>query len=828
MADRNATRVRELFDDLVDQPADVRAAKLDELQQESPSIAERLRRLLGAHDRATSFGSILQTDGRPSNPPETIGPYRLLERLGEGGMGVVYLAEQRKPVNRRVAIKIIRPGMASKEVIQRFEAERQALALMSHPGIARILDGGETESGLPYFVMEHVSGLPLLRYCNEKKLDIRARLQLMHKVCQAVQHAHQKGVIHRDLKPSNILVSEEHGEPHPKIIDFGVAKAIAQPLTSAALHTRFGSMVGTPDYMSPEQCSSGNIDIDTRSDVYSLGAILYELLSGQLPYNFEQRKLGEADILLALRNEHPQTLSRRARDTSEAAARDRRFEEGRFLARALRGELDWIVGKAISPIRQYRYDSALALADDIDRYLHDVPVLAAPPSLAYRSRKFVARHTLGVSLAGISLTLLAIFSVLMTLQVAETRAERNRAIAEARSSAAAIEFLLHSFRVPQEFGEIGGNLPIRTVLDRNREALLEETELTLDARLRINMALADAYQALGLHEDAAKVLEEAVQFLNAIGEPIPTRIKVDLADVARLSHDTQRARSLLVEVLEETEGGKNDKSIRETALLLLAMVEMDMGRLDEARRLLSLADPDAERLTSSSSLDSIFGRIQLYSISGELDKARALATEMQAWFESRRGRNSLPSIQLLSSIAGIDWAEGRDSAANERYRDIHARLLATLGGNNELVDRAELNIAATTTDAHESNLLLEKLLVRGRETHGAGSPQLVELLATAAATGARHNGCENRYLEMVDEALAITARHFGEGHASAAFVHFQKARVLALCGESDSAMAELMMTEPVPLLKHRAIHDVDLVSLRERDDFAQWATTRKQ
>jgi serine/threonine protein kinase/tetratricopeptide (TPR) repeat protein len=376
-------------------------------------------------------------------PDSVIGPYKLLEQIGEGGMGLVFVAEQKQPIRRKVALKVIKPGMDTRAVIARFEAERQALALMDHPNIAKVLDAGATASGRPYFVMELVKGIPITDYCDQNRLTVRKRLGLFLQVCQAVQHAHQKGIIHRDLKPSNVLVTPpsqwDANLPPPfeggdkggvvRIIDFGVAKAIGQQLTDKTLHTNAAQLIGTPLYMSPEQADMSGLDVDTRTDIYSLGVILYRLLVGSTPLQGRRLKeAGLAEMLKMIKEDEPPKPSTRLANCDNAAkiAAARRTEPAK-LARLLSGELDWIVMKCLEKDRVRRYEAANGLARDIERYLHDEPVEACPPSRGYRLRKLARKYRMLLRVAGVFVVVLVLGAGISVWEAVQATRERNRA-----------------------------------------------------------------------------------------------------------------------------------------------------------------------------------------------------------------------------------------------------------------------------------------------------------------------------------------------------------------------------------------------------------------
>jgi serine/threonine-protein kinase len=503
-----------------------------------------------------------------------IGPYHLLEPIGEGGFGVVFMAEQQQPVRRKVALKVLKPGMDSRQVIARFEAERQALALMDHPNIARILDAGQTPAGRPYFVMELVKGIPITDYCDQAGLPVRGRLELFVAVCRAVQHAHQKGIIHRDIKPANVLVTLHDGTPVAKVIDFGVAKALGQPLTDKALFTGFAQLVGTPLYMSPEQAALGGLDVDTRCDVYALGVLLYELLTGTTPFDSGRLRTASFDeVRRIIREEEPARPSRRlstpGRATTGVSA-PRRGDPKR-LGRLFRGELDWVVMKCLEKDRNRRYDTAGGLAGDVENYLHDRPVLACPPSVVYRVRTFARRKKTGLAVAGLVLLAAALLGggAAWTLRDRAARsaaAERevSRALdeattlqaqarwAEALEAARRAERLLPggaSDELPGRARELRKDLEMALCLERIRfPEAVGGTEGKFDERAA-DARLARAFREYGIDvetlepaEAAERVRARAIRLELAAALDYWARVRTTLPE----GNDTLRARLLAV------------------------------------------------------------------------------------------------------------------------------------------------------------------------------------------------------------------------------------------------------------------------------------------
>jgi serine/threonine protein kinase len=565
-----------------------RAAYLDRACTGQPALRHEIEELLAAHaadnvlDRPrVELGHTgpYESDGCPAAAVgEPIGPYKLLERIGEGGMGEVWVADQQTPIKRRVALKLIKPGMDSRNVLGRFEAERQALAVMDHPNIAMVLDAGTTPDGRPYFVMELVKGTPITEFCDARRLTPHERLELFVPVCQAIQHAHQKGVIHRDIKPSNVLVALHDETPVPKVIDFGVAKAIGQQLTEKTIYTGFGALVGTPAYMAPEQATFNQLDIDTRADVYALGVLLYELLTGSPPLEPERLKKAALDEMLRIvRDEEPPRPSQRlSTSQSQATIAATRQSDPVKLSQMMRRELDWIVMKALEKDRGRRYETANGLAKDVQRYLAGDAVEACPPTLAYRLRKVYRRNRAAVlTAAAFALVLVAATGVSVAFAVQARRAEtlavaerdqvaaaEARAADEAAEAKAVNEFFCRDVlgrANPLLFGD--REMKVRTILDEITPQIESRFGSRPLAEATVRHAVGDAYLGMGEMARARPQLERAFAIRQQLlGDRNPDTLLTQggLALVTGIFGDHKRSRSLAEEAVQKARKALGD------------------------------------------------------------------------------------------------------------------------------------------------------------------------------------------------------------------------------------------------------------------------------
>ena len=645
-----------------------------------------------------------RTSASGSGSSGGFGPYRFLQRLGEGGMGEVWLAEQLRPVRRQVAIKIVKAGMDTAQVVARFEAERQALAVMDHPAIAKVFDGGTTPEGRPYFAMEYVRGEAITRYCDRQRLPIRDRLDLFIQLCDGVQHAHQKGIIHRDLKPSNVLVSVAEDRPVPRIIDFGIAKAVAQQLTERPLFTEIGGFLGTPEYMSPEQAELTPVDVDTRSDVYSLGVMLYDLLVGALPFDSAGlRQAGVDEIRRTIREKDPPRPSTRITQSGPAsipAAEQRRTQPAK-LAAVLRGDLDWVTMKALEKDRTRRYQTANALALDVRRHLNHEPVSAGPPGAAYRARKFVRRHRVGVAAVTALLALVLAFAAIMAVQARRIARERDRANQEAATATQVSDFLVGMFRVSDPSEARGNTLTAREILATGARQLEPGLREQPQVRARLQATIGAVYTGLGMYADAQPLLERALQIQRALlGEDSPESLTTanHLANVYWYQGKYQEAEPLYRDIVERRTrvlGDDHPDTLR--ANFDLAGTYAGQKRWDEFERLgrdvlakqrQVLGDAHADTLSSLNNLQ------YFYYQQGRYADAERLGVEVYEGRRSIHGDDHPETLGALHNVATIYDALGRYGEAEPLYLKALAASRRVLGDEHAQTCRTYSRLAS--------------------------------------------------------------------------------------------------------------------------------------
>ena len=741
----------------------------------------------------------------PIDDLESVGPYRIRERLGEGGMGAVYVAEQKEPVKRHVALKIIKPGMDSRDVVARFEAERQALALMDHPCIAKVYDGGATAEGRPYFAMELVRGVRITEYCDMNKLDIRERLRVFVQACDAVQHAHQKGVVHRDLKPSNILVVDHDGKPMPKVIDFGIAKAMGQRLTDKSLHTQRGVLLGTPAYMSPEQAESSGLDVDTRTDIYSLGVILYEMLAGKLP--FEDKDLQGFAAVVTLRETEPPTPSDRFRKLGERGKRiaELRDTDPGELGKRLKGDLDWIVMKAMEKDRNRRYETANGLRLEIERYLNDEPVLARAPSATYRMGKFVRRHRAGVVAAGIATLALVASSVLATAGMVRARRAEARALQEAATAEQVSDFLVGLFEGVDPYLTPGREPTARALLDQGAERI--ETELGGQpvVQARMMKTMGRAYRGLGLYESSTPLLQGSLEKLIELhgdenGEA--ARAKVDLAYLFIHKGEYDRAEELTREALATFRRLDDDREIAGTINNLVFGFLRARENYDEGEALLREALELQRGLHGEEHLDLAMTMDHLCWIlmrKGETDEAAPYCTGS---LEMRKKLYGGDHPEIGYSLARFGWVQERRG----QFEEALATYEEMLALNQRLYGEAHPEIAYSLMNQARMHQTLgrpgkgiqlaRQAAALQREMLGEDNPEYATALMDLGGMEYSAGNVADAYTHLT-EALAIRRRTSGENHPSILTPLNNGAFAAYELGKLDEA--ERMLREAIPL-----------------------------
>jgi eukaryotic-like serine/threonine-protein kinase len=761
---------------------------------------------LGSADTSDAIdGSIPDRAGpRVTEGPGTrIGPYKLLQKIGEGGMGVVYVAEQERPVHRKVALKIIKPGMDTDQVVARFEAERQALALMDHPNIAKVLDAGATDSGRPFFVMELVNGIPITDYCDQAHLSTRERLELFVPVCLAIQHAHQKGIIHRDVKPTNVLVTLFDDKPVPKVIDFGVAKATAQRLTERTLFTGFGAIVGTLEYMSPEQAAMSGLDVDTRSDIYSLGVLLYELLTGTTPLERAKlRSAAYAEILRRIREEEPPAPSTRLSDsglTLASIAAQRGTAPAR-LARLVRGELDWIVMRALEKDRSRRYETASGFARDIERHLADDAVEACPPSVSYRARKFVRKNRTLLATASGFAGLLALGTAMSTWQaIRATKAEkvavaqRNRAVAaevKATESAgkakteAAIAEAVNDFLINDLLAEAAPaknarekQVTVESVLDKAAAKIAGKFADQPPVEAAIRHTVGATYRELGLFAKGVPHLERTLEILRRVNGLEHSDTLGAMNTLARLYgadgqyRQAERLHLQALEVLRRVNGPEHPGTLR--AMHNLASEYGNEGRYAEAEAMLLEVLEIERRVLGPEDMKTIYTMNNLastYESRGRHEEAEALHAQSLELMRRVRGPEHPDTLIAMSNLALLYAHRGRHGEAEALCTKTLEIMRRVLGPEHPDTLGAMGNLAEYYSECgrhEEAEALHAQALEVQRRVLGSEHPETLKgmgYLADRESRRGRYDKAEVVYRRL----LEVQERIVGDDHPDTA------------------------------------------------------------